>query len=174
MQGTGRRAEVKQTIAKPVVRGPEYNPWFWNPARGSSRRAPSSFLQRLHDLSPSLEVVWNPILERWAVWDRAPRINHPVCQGWRLLFIHWDTDHSYLPLDERLFARLYAASADAHGNAKEYFARIVREMERDKERTEKANLADTIDAAMEHFQHSQISVSGAGKSSGSKFSTYHQ
>ncbi len=174
MKGTGRRATVKQAIARPKVQGPETNPWFWNPNRGSFTKAPSDFIRRLHELDPALEVVWNPILERWAVWDRQPRIQHPICSGWRLLFIHWDADHGYLPLDERLFARLHAASADKHGNAKQYFARIVSEMQRDKEKAEQAALADTIDQAMEYFDHSQIRVSGAGKSSGSKFSTYHQ
>ncbi len=170
MTGTGRAIEVKQPISRPVPLGPEFNPWFWNPNRGSVKTAPDSFKERLEAVSPTLAVTWNPITERWQVWDRCGRINHPLCQGWRLLFIHKDTDGSYLPLDERLFARLFYASADAHGNAKEYFLRVATEMERDREKAEAASLDNTIQHAMEYFDHSQIKNIG----SGSKFATYHQ
>jgi hypothetical protein len=95
-----------------------------------------------------------------------------VCQGWKLLFVHNGPNGEYLPLDERVFARLYSASAAAHGSGKAYFQRIVDEMERDKARTDKQNLQDSIDIAMESFDHSRIKV-GYGPSSGSKFSKYH-
>jgi hypothetical protein len=46
-------------------------------------------------------------------------------------------------------------------------------MEREKAAQEKATFANTMDHAMESFNHSQIKVSMCGPSSGSKFSTYH-
>jgi len=171
--GTGRATPIGLPVAKPEKLGPEYNPWFWNPNRASVRTAPEWFKRQLELMDQNLAVTWNPIWERWQVWDRCGRINHPLCQGWRLLFVHHDVDREYLPLDERLFARLYAASADAHGSGKQYFARVMAEMERDKERAEKQSLQDSIDAAMPSFDHSQISVAMFGPSNGSKFSTYH-
>ena len=124
-------------------------------------------------MGEELEVTWNPINQRWQVWARSPRLIHRICQGWRLLFIHSGPAGEHLPLDERVFARLYHASADKHGSAKAYFDRICREYERDREKQAKRDLDDQIDMSMPFFEHSQIKVSGFGKSSGSKFSTYH-
>jgi hypothetical protein len=137
------------------------------------KTAPPSFQERLTALDENLAVTWNPLLERWQVWDRCARVQHPVCVGWRLLFIHKDVDGGYLPLDERVFARLYHASADAHGSAVKYFDRVASEMLRDREKREAQSLDDSIQHAMEAFNHSQISVSMRGKSSGSKFADYH-
>jgi hypothetical protein len=161
-------------IVKPEKLGPEYNPWFWNPNRGSFKSAPLSFQERLSQIDTNLAVVWNPIMERWQVWDRCPRIEHPLCQGWRLLFIHKDVDGSYLPLDERVFARLWACSADMNGSGLQYFDRVASEMARDKEKAEAKSKQDSVDHAMESFDHSQIKVHMFGPSNGSKFSTYHQ
>jgi hypothetical protein len=174
VKGQGHSPFAKVGVGAPSVRlGPEHNPWFWNPARGSVKTAPPSFRSKLAQDHPTIEVTWNPIEERWQVFDRCARVNHPICQGWRLLFIHRDVDGGYLPLDERLFARLYHASADAHGSAQKYFERVASEMIRDREKEEQKSLDDSIQHAMESFNHSQISVAMRGKSSGSKFSTYH-
>jgi hypothetical protein len=86
--------------------------------------------------------------------------------------VHKGPDGEHIPLDNRLFARLYEASSDKWGSAKEYFYQIQAQAERDKERREKQHYQDTIDLAMPSWEHSQIKV-GYGKSSGSKFSTYH-
>lgn len=154
--------------------GPEHNIWYWNPNRAGVRTAPASFMERFQaEMGDELEITWNPINERWQVFMRAPRLQHPICQGWKLLFIHNGPSGEYLPLDERVYARLYAASARANGNGKEYFARIVSEMERDQKKREEKSLQDSIDIAMESFDHAQIKVSQYGPSSGSKFSTYH-
>lgn len=173
VKGQGTTPFARMELSKPAPLGPEYNPWFWNPGRQSIKLAPESFRAKLHAISDQLEVTWNPITERWLVWDRCYRINHKLCQNWRLLFIHEDVDKSYLPLDERLFARLHYASADEHGNAVKYFNRVVEEMERDKAKREADALQDSIDHAMETFDHSRISVAMHGESNGSKFSTYH-
>jgi len=125
------------------------------------------------EMGSELEITWNPINQRWQVWSRSYHINHPVCHGWRLLFIHNGPSGEYLPLDERVYARLYASSAQIHGSGKAYFDRIVSEMEREKSKREAQNHQDLMDAAMPSFEHSQIQVSGCGKSSGSKFANYH-
>lgn len=173
IKGQGSIPFAKVGYTKPAPIGPEFNPWFWNPARGSVKTAPPSFTEELAQTDPNLAVTWNPITERWQVWDRCSRVNHKICKGWRLLFIHKDVDGGYLPLDERVFARLYHASSDKHGSAIKYFDRVAAEMQRDREKAEAAALDDTIQHAMESFNHSQISVSMHGKSSGSKFSDYH-
>src|SRR3990167_3687430 len=69
--------------------GPAFNPWYWNPNELSIQFAPEWFRKPLkREMGDELEITWNPINERWQVWSRSPRINHPICQGWRLLFIH--------------------------------------------------------------------------------------
>lgn len=155
------------------VLGPEVNPWWWSPSNVSAVFGPDDFRKRLKDIGHELEVTWSPIAERWLIFCRAPRVNHKICQGWRLLFINQEADGSFLPLDERVFARIYAASTYSHGSAVKYFDRVVEEMRRDKEAREAKDSADQIDMAMPWFDHAQIQVSGFGKSSGSKFSTYH-
>lgn len=171
---TGRPlAPFRQKVAKPQSLGPEHNPWFWNPSKVDARFAPDDFRKRLKsEMGSELEVTWNPINERWQIWAKTPRIQHPICSGWRLLFIHNAADGSYLPLDERVYARLYHASIMKHGSARQYFDRLVSEMDRDRDKRAKQHHDDTIDAAMGSFEHSKIQISMFGKSNGSKFSTY--
>lgn len=167
-----QRQQFKQAIARPATLSPAHNPWWWNPNNPSVVSAPEWFRKKLKEVGEELACTWNPIRSRWQIWSRA-RIQHPICQGWKLLFIHQDAAGAYLPLDERVFARLYAASVMAHGSAKEYFIRVEAEMKREKEKAEAKRLADQVDMAMPFYEHSQIKVSGFGKSSGSKFSRYH-
>lgn len=168
-----RQPTFRQTIAKPAKLGPETNPWYWNPNHPSVTFAPDSFRKRLKaEMGSELEVTWNPITEKWQVWSRAPKINHPICQGWRLLFVHQGSQQQYLPLDERVFARLFQASVHEHGSAKAYFNRVVDEMERDLVKKDERLKQEAIDQAMPYFEHSKIKVAMRGKSNGSKFSTY--
>jgi hypothetical protein len=168
-------APIRQAVAAPKRLGPETTPWFWHPNRVGVRMGPDSFRQRLWDeLGSELEVTWHPLKERWLVWAKAPKIQHPLCTGWRLLFIHEGPDREYLPLDERVLARLYHASAMKHGDARKYFDRIAAEIMRDRETKEKDDFQDTMDKAMETgWDFSRIKVSGCGQSSGSKFSDFH-
>lgn len=168
-----RTQPFRQALAKPKKIEPEFNPWYWNPGRFGVKLAPPAFRKRLkEEMGEELEVTWNPINERWQVWSATPTVNHKICSGWKLLFIHNGPGGEHLPLDERLFARLYHASARVHGSGKAYFERIVSEMDRDKERRARQHRQDTIDLAMPSWEHSQIKV-GYGPSNGSKFSTYH-
>lgn len=170
MRGRGRTQSFSQTIAKPVTKEPESNPWFWNPARVGVRSAPGWFQEQLEQIDPDLRITWNAHRERWQVWARVERLRHPLARGWRLLFIHHDVDGSYLPLDERLFARVYAASARANGDARQYFDRIVSEMDRDKAKREADYRQETADIAGEVYDHTRISTAGKGN----KFAEYHQ
>ena len=168
-------APFRVPIARPhTIPPPEANPWWWHPNRCGVTFAPDSFLQRLRELGEELSITWNPLSQRWQVWARAPRIQHPICQGWKLLFVHHDRHGNYLPLDERLFARLYDASAAKHGDAKRYMQRIQDEWERDKAKREAQFTQDTLDITLPYYDYSQIKVSGCGPSNGSKFATYLQ
>ncbi len=155
--------------SRPTPLGPETNMWYWNPNRPGVKSAPDWFMEKLHDVGEELSCTWNPITERWQVFSRAPRLQHPICSGWKLLFVHETASKEYLPLDERLFARLYAASVMEHGSARRYFERITAEIERDRAKREADRLDETIQMGMEVFNHSQIRNIG----NGSKFSTYH-
>ena len=168
LQGT-KTAPFKQPLAKPRPLGPEHNPWYWHPGRVEARVGPPLFMAKLAEIDPNLSVTWNPITERWQVWVRASQVQNPLCQGWRLLFIHWGATHQYLPLDERVFARVYQVDGTHQGNAKSYFQRIEAEFNRDRERKDREWSQDTLDRAMPSFEYSQIKNIGLG----SKFSTYH-
>lgn len=166
------RPQFNQPIARPKPLGPEFNAWYWNPNRppAGPYRPSKEFLTALRQLDggEDLEAVWNPIQERWQLWAKAGHVSHPMCQGWRLLFIHNGAGGEYLPLNETALARLYWSSAAAFGSAKKYFDAIQREAEREKEAREKKNLQDQIDMAMPYFEHSQIKNIGKG----SKFTNY--
>jgi hypothetical protein len=166
-------SDLKVPIAKPNKLGPESNLWFWNPRREPTKRPSESFSEQLASLDPDLRAVWNPVEERWAIWVKSPRFQTPICQGWRLLFIHRAADGSYLPLDELVFARIYTIDSHRVGDARKYFERISSEMDREREQRERQFTQDSIDAAMPSFDYSQIKVAGFGKSNGSKFADFH-
>ncbi len=164
-----RSAPFRQRIAKPERVGLEHNVWFWHPHRCGVKFGPSSFTDRLKsEMGDELEVVWNPINERWQVWMKSPGFQSPIAQGYKLLFVHQDRYGNYLPLDERVYARLYSCSRDVNGTGKEYFARIESEYWRDKDKQEKRLSQEAIDQAMPYFEHSKIKNIGKGN----KFSTY--
>ena len=176
MRGTRKGKAFSQAVSKPIPKGPETSPWYWNPNRVGAREAPAWFQARLREVDPDglVDIRWNPVSQRWQAFYRNPKINRQVCSGWQLLFIIEDpTDHTYMPLDERTLAVLYQASARRWGSGKAYFHAIEREMERDRERTERRQKQEAVDLAMPAFEHSQISVAMRGRSNGSKFSTYH-
>jgi hypothetical protein len=166
-----RTQAFRQPIARPRTLGPEYNPWYWNPGNPSVRFAPESFRHQLRAVGEELDCTWDPIKQRWLVWMQSPRVNHRICRGWKLLFINQEPDGTFLPLDERVFARLYAASVFEHGSAKQYFNRIKSEMERDAARREASRIDESTEVGWDQLQHKNPWV-GAGPSNGSKFSKY--
>lgn len=151
-----------------VIPPPESSHWWWNPSRVDVTFAPEWFTKLVNEIDPEVKVTWDRYQERWLVWAKAPRLQSKLCSGWMLLFPWKDADGSYLPLDERIFARLYAASAAKWGRAKDYFLAIEREMERDREEAEKTRLDDVKHAAGEYYDSMQIKNIG----SGSKFATH--
>lgn len=155
-------------ITRSFVKGPEGNPWYWNPNRVSIKFAPDWFMKQVREIGDELSITWNPIIERWQVWGRAPRINNPICQGWRLLFVHNDADGGYLPLDETVLARLYACSVLEHGSAKRYFDRVLQEKIREEEERERRFNQESQDRAEDYRQYGQIKNIGHG----SKWSNY--
>jgi len=161
-------------MALPRVKVPprESLTWWWHPNRPGVRMGPAWFDKMAHEVDENVAVTWSGWHQRWLVWLKAPQFNHPVCWGWKLLFVVREDDGSYRPLDERVLARLYSASMKKWGTAKKYFDAYQREQARDKEVRDKDNWNDTLSQAMESFEHSQIKV-GYGPSSGSKFSDYH-
>ena len=156
----------------PVIPPPEALHWFWSPSRVDAIFAPEWFLSQLRALDPDLTVTWDRFNERWLVWMRSPRFHAKQSQGWMLLFPVQYEDQSYMPLDERIFARLYSASAQKWGRGKDYFLAIEREMERDKEKAKRDRDGDVQYAAGEYYDHMKIQVSGCGPSNGSKFADH--
>ena len=152
---------------------PETHPLYWNPNRIGAIQAPSWFMAQVESISPDLDVRLNPVTSKWEVWVRSPRFVHPFCQGWRLLFIHHDTQGQVMPLDERLLGRLHLIDTK-NSSAKAYFDRVTSEIAREKARRERQMDQDTMDLALERgWDHSRIQVSMRGQSDGSKFSKYH-
>lgn len=151
-----------------AIPGPEANPWWWNPARPAVRFAPEWFMVQLRRLDPDLRVVWNAYTERWQVWAPSPRIQHPLCAGWMMLFPVKYPDGSYCPLDERTLAKIHEVSARAWGGAKQYWDRIESETARDRAKM-KADRADSVKyGAGEYYNYMQIKNIG----SGSKFADH--
>lgn len=152
---------------------PESHPWWWNPNRIGAYQAPAWFIEKVQEIAPELDVRWNGFTRKWQVWVRTPRFNQPICQGWRMLFVHHDSDGRALPLDERLLGRLHFIDMK-NSSAKAYFDRLQSEMARDKASRERALKQETMDMAIERgWDHSRIQVSMRGQSDGSKFSKYH-
>jgi hypothetical protein len=166
----GRKVgNISQPLSTEKV-GPEHSPWYWNPNRVGVKFAPDWFLTKLHDLDPDLTITWSPIHENWIVWMKSPRIQSPLCTGWALLFIVKESDNSYRPLDERIFARLFSASARKWGKGRDYFLAIEREMERDREKKEKNRNDDVRHSAGEYYDFMKIKNIGKGSKFANHFS----
>lgn len=146
---------------------------FFHPGRCDVRFGPDWFRDQLRAIDPNLDVTWHPVHERWCVWVRNPRITHPMCPGWQLLFPVQYPSGRYLPLDERTIAKVYDRSPRKWGNARIYFDRIEDEILRDRLKVETARKEEVAQSARDHWDFAQIKISMAGPSSGSKFATHH-
>ena len=174
-RGLARKLPGFQTqgVSKtPYIPPPESMHWFWSPSRVDAIFAPEWFMRELHLTDPDLTCTWDVWNERWLVWMRQPRFQTKYTQGWMLLFPVRYSDGSYMPLDARVFARLYQASAARWGRGKDYFRAIEREMERDKTKAKLDRDSDVKHAAGEYYDHMKIQVSGCGSSNGSKFANH--
>ena len=160
-----RRGEVpfRVPIAKSQPLGPETHGWYFHPNRPGVRFASREFVNKLREAIPEadLEITWNPVRERWCVWQRAPRIQHPICQGWRLLFVV-EYEGEYVPLDERVLAVLYERSGRKWGNLFYYWQAVEREMDRDREQSRASRYDDVGHAAGDYFDYMKIKNYGKG------------
>ena len=171
-------SDFRVAPARPKKLAPETHNHFWHPNRVGVRMAPDSFMKQIKDLNiePEIAITWNPIRERWQVWQKSPRVNHPVVQGWKLLFwvCDWDTG-AYWPLDERVMWKLWdraAMNPANRGSLWGYWQRIEAEMERDEEKKNSDRDFNRKAETDPYYDYSQIKVSGCGKSRGDKFATY--
>lgn len=156
-------------IAKPTALGPETSWSYFHPNRVDVLYAPADFRARVRALDPQLDVTWHPIHERWCVWVRNPRIRHWMCPGWQLLFPVKYASGAYMPLDERTLAEIVNRSPRKWGNGRQYFDRVVEELDRDRRRKRSAH-DDLVGAiARDRFDACQIKNVGTG----SKFSAHH-
>ena len=166
-------------VARPAKQGPETHSWYFHPSRVDVRFAPQSFMRLVKELeiTPEIQITWNPIREFYQVWQRNPKLQHPICQGWKLLFNVAEGD-KYCPLDERVMWKLYDRSIQLNpangGSLKRYFDRVEAQMKADEVAVAKARDNDRRDRTDPWFEFGKIKVSGCGASNGSKFSTYLQ
>lgn len=157
-------------LAKIVIPAPEANHRFWNPSRAGVVFAPERFQVELHRIDADLEVTWDNYNERWLVWQRNPGLKSELNRGWSLLFVVRYADQSYMPLDERVFARIYEISAHKWGNAKEYFKAVEREWERDREMTQAARKQEINDTSGDYYDYMKIKNIGIGSKFANHFS----
>ncbi len=101
-----------------------------NPA-ARKRQPEESYLEQLHLIDPDLELTWHPIEELWQVWVRDLSIGRidatAYCRGWRLLFtLRERATGRSAPLDNRLFALLYAHDVSRFGGGMKFYAELKR------------------------------------------------
>jgi hypothetical protein len=146
---------------------------FWHPNRFGVTHAPRDFRKKLKGIHGDLDATWHPVQHRWLVWYRRPRITHKLCPGWLLLFVVEDSEHRYVPLDDRALAAVYEQSGFKWGSGKKYWARIEEEAQRETQIQEKDHEQLVSDVAGDQWDHTKIQVSMRGPSSGSKFVKHH-
>ena len=169
LKGQGRKGYFTNPIARPSKPlPPEHHSWYWHPNRHGVRFAPDSFVEKLKEISDEVKITWHPLRERWCVFAKSPKISHPICSGWKLLFI-WEDGGEYLPLDERILAAIYARSGKKWGNLYEYWLKVSQAIERDREKAEQSRTDDVKHSAGEYYDYTLIKNIG----SGSKFVNNH-
>jgi len=162
-------AEFTVPIAPSQQFEPAQSTYYWYPGRFGVKKAPASFLARLHELHPDLDCTWHPVLERWLIWYRKPKARYKYCPGWILLLIVQNSAEEYIPLDERVLAAVYAQSAMRWGSGRRYFDRVEAEHQRAQEQRKKTHDDDRDWRMGDLWQYHQIKNIG----NGSKFTTYH-
>jgi hypothetical protein len=161
--GTGRRVPVSHRIARPAPLGPEHNPWFWNPFNVSAVECPEWFQRKLKEVDPDgiVKVIWNPVRHRWGVFAKAPKINHPVCRGWKLLFLV-EENGEFIPLDERVLWKLFERSGRKWGNLLEYWLKVEQTIMRDREKADADHKDMVAYSAGEYYDYMKIKNIGKG------------
>ncbi len=118
--------------------GPASMEVYWHPNRPGVEPCPEDFAQKLRDANGDLACCRPPAgapigkAPAWIIWYRRGRVTHRLCPGWLLLFV-WRNDRDEPePLDERIFAVLYASSAFKWGDGQKYFDRALTQVEADR------------------------------------------
>lgn len=161
------RLGLRMETAKPAPLSVESIPSFWNPGLYGVRFAPEDFRAKVKEISPDLEVTWNPYTSRWQVFAKSHRVTHKLSRGWRLLFIVEDEKRAFVPLDERTLCKIWAIDGQKVGSGKQYFDAIWRETLREKARLEKAQADEDFEGSGEYFDYTKPKV-GYGPISESK------
>ena len=176
----GKSQQFSQQVRKPTT-GPapqESIEHFWHPDRSGSERAPEDFARQLTELDKDLACCRPPARAPLAngkppayiVWYRRPRVTHNLCPGWLLLFVWRDGNKAPMPLDERVFATLYAASARQFGSGKAYFERAIEQKMADAKASREREYENHISSKRREFiQSTRISTAGKGN----KFARHH-
>jgi hypothetical protein len=146
---------------------------YWHPNRAGVEQAPAWFAERLAAISPDVAVVRPPdrapVPSAWLVWYRRPRVTHRLCPGWLLLFPWTAPDGTPLPLDNRVLANLYLRSSRAFGSAVGYWDHCARQMQAERESTERDYTRNRQDQQREFAKSHRITNLGAGN----KFALHH-
>lgn len=169
LKGVGKTNPFKQSINRGAKLPPEWHSWYWHPNRIGVKEAPTSFSSKLKELGDDLKITWHPLRERWGVFVRDHKLSHPVCWGWKLLFI-WEVDGEYAPLDERLLAKIWDRSGRKWGNLHEYWIKVEQAQTRDREKAERSREDDVRHSAGDYYSYTLIKNIG----SGSKFVNHQQ
>ncbi len=142
-KGTILGGKSVEKFSVPVTSAPDPGPAvmevYWHPNRPGVEACPEDFAQKLRDANPDLACCRPPagaplgMAPAWIVWYRRPRITHYLSPGWKLLFV-WRNPETKVPepLDERVFAVLYASSIFKWGDGAKYFDRALVQVERDR------------------------------------------
>ena len=145
-------------------------PQYWYPQRFGVQYAPDDFRTQLRRINADLDCTWTPVDHRWLIWQRDPTVQHHLCPRWSLKIVWQGHQDRFLPLDERVFANIYARQVKRYeGEGKGYFERIVSEMDRDKAIAVKDSKADASARRRELFRSRQITNIGRGN----KFALHH-
>lgn len=146
-------------------------PHYWYPQRFGVEFAPRDFRARLkREFGPDIEVTWWKTGQRWLIWQRDPSIQYHGCPGWSMKMVWKGWNDRFLPLDERVFANLFARQLWRYpGAGKGYFARIESELEREQATRVKDSKADVNAKARELADDRKIKNIGHGN----KFALHH-
>jgi hypothetical protein len=148
---------------------------YWNPDRYGVEQAPAHVRKEIAKIHPDLRVVkpaaGAPMdVKPWIVWFRNPDVKHPLCPGWSLVFVweFFDTKEPK-PLDNRLYANIYAVDGRRFGNALKYFNGCVDSVlhERKKAKAQSQELTQKMSADVEEYRK----IKNIGK--GNKFALHH-
>ena len=150
-------------------------PHYWHPDRVGVQPAPEAVRREIAAIHPDLRVVKPPAgapmdCKPWIVWYRNPDVKHPLCPGWSLVFV-WEFADTKTPkpLDNRLYANIYAVDGRRFGSALKYFNGCVDEISRDRQKAKAQSQALTQSMSNDVEQYRKIKNIGMGN----KFALHH-